>query len=165
MENSANASSGKGYDLKQNTDGTIDICFRQQTLDPAMTTIFILPILFFSSCSGIFGVENTFGMPGGIIVSLFLIAAIFIAGYLALGFFNSKKSSIRIIPGQGIEFGSHTLAKPDIEKISLQAGNIGVNRFRVYALAGGEKIFITEYVSAAMAKAIQSGVQECLNKT
>jgi hypothetical protein len=163
MENSAKASSGKGYDLKQNTDGTIEIGFRQQILDPAMMTLFILPI--FTSCSGIFAVGNTFGMPGGIIASIFLVAAVFVAGSMGIRFFNNKKSSIKIIPGQGIEFGSHAMTQSEIEKIGMEAGNIGAMRFRVYALAGGEKIFITEYVSAAMAKAIQGGIQEHLNKT
>jgi hypothetical protein len=104
-------------------------------------------------------------MPGGDIVSILLIAAIFIAGYLLLGFFNSKESRIKIIPGQGIEFGSHALTKSNIEKIGLQAGNIGANCFRVYALAEGEQVFITEFVSAVIARAIQGAIQEYLNKT
>ena len=165
MENSAKVTPGNGYELKQNTDGTIDICFRQQILDPAMTALFILPVLFFTSCSGIFALGNTFGMPGGLVVSLLLIAGVFIAGCMGLGYFNSKKVGIKIIPGQGIEFGSHALARPDIESICLQAGNIGAKRFRVFALSGGEKIFITEYVSAAMARLIQSRIQEHLNIT
>lgn len=66
---------------------------------------------------------------------------------------------------QGIEFGNQALPQSDIEKIGMEAGNLGTMRFRVYALAGGEKIFITEYVSAATARAIQSGIQEHLNKS
>ncbi len=165
MENSLQARSGKGYDVKQNTDGTIDICFRQQILDPAMTGIVVLPVLFFTSCSGIFGVSNTFGMPGGIITSIVLIAAIFIAGYFGVGFFNSKEAEIKIIPGQRIEFGRHALNKSAIEKIGVQAGSMGANRFKVFALAGGEKIFITEFIPSATAKAIQDGIQEFLNRT
>jgi hypothetical protein len=164
MENSAKATSGKGYESKRNTDGTIDICFRQQILDPAMTALFILPVLFFSSCSGIFAVGNTFGMPGGIVVSIILIVALFIAGYFGLGFFNSRKSMIKIMPGRGIEFGGHVLDNSDMERVGLQAGNMGAKSFRVYALSGSEKMFITEYVSAAIARAIQGEIQEHMNK-
>lgn len=165
MENSLKAASGKGYDLKQNTDGTIEISFHQQILDPAMTAIVVLPVLFFSSCSGIFGLGNTYGIPGGIMVSILLIAAIFIAGYFGIGFFNRQESRIKIIPGQGIEFGNRVLNKSDIERIGMQAGNMGANRFKVFALAGGEKIFITEFISSAIAKAIKEGIQEHLHKT
>lgn len=164
MENSMKATSGKGYDLNRNTDGTIDIRFRQQTIDPAMVTIFILPTLFFTSCSGVFAVDNTFGMPGGIITSIILLVAILVAGYVGVGFYNNQESRIRIIPGQGIEFGTRALNNAEIEKIAMQAGSVGANCFRVYALAGGEKIFVTEYVTAAMAKAIQDGIQEHLGK-
>lgn len=164
MRNIFKAASGKGYELNRNTDGTIDIRFRQQIMDPAMMTIFIFPTLFFTSCSGVFAVGNTYGMPGGIITAIFLLAAVFIAGYIGIGFFNSKESRIKIIPGQAIEFGNQTLTRSDIEKIGTQSGNMGANSFRVYALAGGEKIFITEYVPAAMARAIQNGIQEHLNE-
>lgn len=165
MGNSLKATSGKGYDLKQSTDGTIEICFQQQILDPAMTGFVVLPVLFFSACLGVFGMGNTFAIPGGIISLIFLIVAISIVGYVGIGFFNRQQSSIKIIPGKGIEFGSHVLNKSDIQSIGLQAGNMGANRFKVFTLAKGEKIFITEFVPSATAKAIQSGIQECLNKT
>ena len=164
MENSFKATSGKGYDSNQNADGTIDICFRQQIMDPAMMVIFIFPIFFATSCSGIFGLENTYGMPGGAITSFLLLVVVSIAGYKAIEFFNSKKTSIKIIPGQGIEFGGRTLANSAIEKIGTQAGNKSGKSCRVYALVGGEKIFITEFTSSAVATAIQSGIQECLKK-
>lgn len=79
MKNSAKATSVRESESRQNADGTIDICFCQQVMDPAMMALFILPVMFFTSCSGIFAVDNTFGMPGGIIVSMVLIAAVFIA--------------------------------------------------------------------------------------
>jgi hypothetical protein len=164
MENSIKATPRKKYGPKQNADGTIDICFRQQIIDPAMVILFLLPSLLFTSCSGIFAVDNTFGIPGGITSSIVLIVVLCLAGYKGIELFNSKEASIKIIPGKGIEFGSHALANSEVEKIGMQAGNIGANRFRVYALTGGEKIFMTEYVSASIAKAIQSGIQDCLGK-
>jgi hypothetical protein len=163
MENSLKAKSGKGYDLKQNTDGTIEINFQQQILDPAMTGFVVLPVLFFSACMGIFGLGNTFAIPGGIPFLVFLIAAISIAGYMGVGFFNRQQSGIKITPGKGVEFGSHVLNKSDIQSVGLQAGSMGTNRFKVFTLVKGEKIFITEFVSSATARAIQSGIQECLN--
>jgi hypothetical protein len=165
MENSLKASSGKELSSNQNADGTIDMYFRQQTIDPSMVVLFLLPSLLFTSCSGVFAVDNTFGIPGGVIPSLVLIAIICIAGYIGVGFFNNKNASLKIIPGQGIDFGGHALAKSAVEKIGMQAGNIGAKCFRVYALAGGEKIFITEYVSASTAKALQSGIQEYMGKS
>jgi len=165
MKNSLKAASGKEYKSSQNPDGTIEISFSQQIIDPAMVVLFLLPSLLFSSCSGIFAVDNTFGIPGGITSSLVLIVLFCIAGYKGIGFFNNKKAKIKIISGQGIEFGNQVLANSDVNKIGLQAGNIGANCFRVYALAGDEKIFITEYVSASIAKAIQSGIQEHMGKS
>jgi hypothetical protein len=164
MENSAKVTSAQEYDLSNNADGSIDICFRQQVLDPSMTAIVILPVLFFTSCSGVFAVGNAYGIPGGIVVSILLIVAIFFASYVGLGYLNSKDARIRIIPGQGIEFGGRVLQIASIERIGTQAGNMGAKSFRVYALAGGEKKFITEYVTVAIAKAIQSEIQERLNK-
>jgi hypothetical protein len=164
MENTLNAKSGKGYDLKQNEDGTIEISYQQQILDPAMTGFVVLPVLFFSTCMGIFGLGNTFAIPGGIPLLIFLIAAISIAGYIGVVFFNRQQSSIKITPRKEVEFGNHVLNVSDIQSVGLQAGSMGANRFKVFTLTKGEKIFITEFVSSATARAIQSGIQECLNK-
>jgi hypothetical protein len=71
MENSAQATPSKEYDLNSNTDGSIDISFSHQIMDPAMMTLFIFPILFFTSCSGILAVDNTFGIPGDLRLRLY----------------------------------------------------------------------------------------------
>jgi hypothetical protein len=164
MNNSLKTAFNKEYDSKINSDGTIDITYSQQIIDPSMVVLFLLPSLFFSSCSGIFAVDNTFGIPGGIITSIVLIIALFIAGYIGVGLVNNKKANLKIIPGQGVEFGSHSLVKSEVDKIGLQSGSIGAHCFKVYALAGSEKIYVTEYVSASVAKAIQRILQESLSK-
>jgi len=150
--------------INQNADGSKVINYSQQIIDPAMVTIFLLPSLFFTSCSGIFAVDNTFGIPGSVEMSIVLIFVIFIAAWFVVKHFNNKAASITIVPDQGVVFGDMKLSFAAIKKIGMEAASIGKNCFRVYAMSGDDKIFITEYVSASSAKAIMSGIQEQLGK-
>jgi len=156
------ASETKGTVINQNTDGSKDIHYSQQIIDPAMVSIFLLPSLFFTSCSGIFAVDNTFGIPGSVELSIVLIFVIFIAAWFVVRHFNNKAAHITIVPGQGLVFGDMKLSFAAIKKIGMEAASIGKNCFRIYAMSGDDKIFITEYVSAGSAKEILSGIQEHL---
>lgn len=160
MKSTLDSSAGKEYELSKAADGTIAVYFRQQTMDPVMITFFVLPVLFFTSCSGVFAVSNTFGVFNGMIPTLIVFALVLAAGYAGVWSFNNRKVCMTIVPGQGVECGDRKLAYADIERVGAQTSTMGKNGFRVYAQVGGEKVFITEYMPFARAEALQDVMQQ-----
>lgn len=151
------------YDKVTHPDGSVDITFKQELLGPgAWWLISILGVftLMPAGCAIGSGFDSS-NIKGT--TPFIMMMVVYIGGLTLLSYLTKVNATIKVVPGQGVQWGGNTMTFADIDSIGVdtRAMKQGAKTWsRVYVKGKGRMIYLTKQMREPLAEGIKGEIQQ-----